>query len=114
MIIILAAGLLFFGGKKLPELAKGLGRAMGEFQRGRMEVEREINKAYQAEAAAPKASVELPSPKTPSATKVDASGPDDFERPESKVVMAARALGIQTEGKTEEELKREIAKIAGS
>jgi len=36
------AGLLAFGPKKIPELARGLGRALGEFRRGRVEVEKEI------------------------------------------------------------------------
>jgi len=34
--------ILFGGASKLPELARGLGRAMGEFKRGQIEIEREI------------------------------------------------------------------------
>ena len=43
IILILAFfALLFLGGKKIPAFARGLGRAMGEFKRGRLEIEREI------------------------------------------------------------------------
>ncbi len=41
-ILLLVALLLFGGSKKIPELARGLGRAMGEFRRGQAEVEKEI------------------------------------------------------------------------
>jgi sec-independent protein translocase protein TatA len=36
---------LLFGAKKLPELARGLGRSLAEFQKARSDVERELNKA---------------------------------------------------------------------
>lgn len=40
---MIAVALILFGGaNKLPELARGLGRAMGEFKRGQIEIEREI------------------------------------------------------------------------
>jgi sec-independent protein translocase protein TatA len=42
--IILGVLLLFFGAKKLPELARGLGRSVGEFKTARQEFEEEINK----------------------------------------------------------------------
>lgn len=37
--------LLLFGAKRLPELARGLGKSMGEFQKAKAEIEREIAKA---------------------------------------------------------------------
>ncbi len=43
MIFIVVALLLFGGSSKIPELARGLGRAMGEFRKAQIEVEREIN-----------------------------------------------------------------------
>src|SRR3990172_1302950 len=44
LIVLLVAGaILLFGPKKIPELARGLGRAMGEFRRGKVELEREID-----------------------------------------------------------------------
>ena len=45
--------LLLFGAKKLPELARGVGKAMGEFKRARDDFEREITHAVkQAETDA--------------------------------------------------------------
>lgn len=52
LIIAVVAGILFYGSSKIPQLAHSLGRSMGEFKRGRLEVEREL-KAEQAAAAAP-------------------------------------------------------------
>ncbi len=42
ILILVFFALLFLGGKKIPEFARGLGKAMGEFKRGRLEIEREI------------------------------------------------------------------------
>jgi sec-independent protein translocase protein TatA len=39
LLIILVIALLFFGGKKLPELASGLGKAVREFKRATVEPE---------------------------------------------------------------------------
>lgn len=43
-IIAIAVMLLFFGGDKLSELGRGLGRFTGEFRKGRDEIEKEITK----------------------------------------------------------------------
>ncbi len=47
LIFIFLLCLLMFGAKKLPELAKGLGKSLGEFQKAKAEFEREIAKAAQ-------------------------------------------------------------------
>lgn len=44
MILIVIAALFFFGPDKIPELARSLGKAMGEFKRAQMETENEIKK----------------------------------------------------------------------
>ncbi|HYB63255.1 MAG TPA: twin-arginine translocase TatA/TatE family subunit [Thermoplasmata archaeon] len=51
LIIAVVAGILFYGSSKIPQLARSLGRSVGEFKRGRLEVEREL-KAEQAASAA--------------------------------------------------------------
>lgn len=79
-IIILAFILLLFGGSKIPELARSLGRAKGEFQRGQRELEREMDE--------------------------DEKKPSGDE----KIKQAARSLGIKTKGKSRAQLKKEIAK----
>jgi sec-independent protein translocase protein TatA len=42
LLIILFVVLLLFGAKKLPELAKGMGKALGEFKRTQRETEFKI------------------------------------------------------------------------
>jgi sec-independent protein translocase protein TatA len=42
MLVILFFVLLMFGAKKLPELARGMGRAVREFTAAREEIEREL------------------------------------------------------------------------
>lgn len=51
--IILVGGiaLLLFGGKKLPEMMRGLGQGVKEFKKGVREVEEEINKEEDDEQA---------------------------------------------------------------
>ena len=88
VIILLVVVVLLFGAKKIPELARSMGRAKAEFERGKMEIEKEINEEYKA---------------------------DTQKKEDSKVVKAAKELSIDTQGKTEEELKKEIAaKVADS
>jgi sec-independent protein translocase protein TatA len=48
LILIVVVLLLFGGAKKIPEFAKSLGRAMGEFKKGQMEVEEEIKKGIES------------------------------------------------------------------
>ena len=43
LLICLAIILVLFGGKKLPDLARSLGRSMGEFKKGREEGEKLAN-----------------------------------------------------------------------
>lgn len=45
MGLIFVLILLLFGAKKLPELARGLGKSMGEFKKARQEFEDEIARA---------------------------------------------------------------------
>jgi len=89
--IILFILLLLVGAKKLPELAKAMGRAAGEFQKGRVEIERELREAASAAGTTPTHSSER-----------------------ERLEKAARELGIQTEGKTDRQLKEDIAKAVSS
>ena len=45
IILILLVILILFGAKKIPELAKGLGKGMSEFKKGLKDVEGEIKDA---------------------------------------------------------------------
>jgi sec-independent protein translocase protein TatA len=43
IILIILAILILFGAKKIPELAKGIGKGMKEFKKAVKEVEEDIN-----------------------------------------------------------------------
>ena len=47
-VIIGVAVLLLFGAKKLPQVARGMGKAMGEFKNAKREFEDEIRRAEYA------------------------------------------------------------------
>ena len=42
-VLIAIVVLLLFGGKKIPELMKGLGRGIREFKKGKNEVEKDLD-----------------------------------------------------------------------
>jgi sec-independent protein translocase protein TatA len=52
LIIAVVAGVLFYGSSKIPQLARSLGRSVGEFKRGRLEVERELKAEQSASTPA--------------------------------------------------------------
>ncbi|MBQ8482061.1 MAG: twin-arginine translocase TatA/TatE family subunit [Alphaproteobacteria bacterium] len=43
IILILVVVLVLFGGKKIPELARGLGKAQAEYKKAREAIENEVN-----------------------------------------------------------------------
>jgi len=51
IILIVLALLLLFGGRKIPELMRGMGRGIREFKEGQKEVPREELKEEKQEAA---------------------------------------------------------------
>ena len=48
LIIIMILVLLFFGGAKIPQLMRGLGRGMGEFQTGVTEGKKKMEESLRA------------------------------------------------------------------
>jgi len=54
IIIIALVILLIFGGKKIPELMKGLGKGVKSFKQGMEEAENEINKSLDDKPNKPK------------------------------------------------------------
>ena len=53
MIVILLIVLLLFGAKKLPELARGMGRAVQEFSAARDEIEKGLDQSNASAVARP-------------------------------------------------------------
>ena len=54
MIIVLLLVLLLFGAKKLPELARGMGRAVKEFNAARDQIEKGLGPSDTSDGAQPK------------------------------------------------------------
>ena len=72
LLIILLIVLVLFGAKKLPELARGMGQAVKEFQKAKDEFTDELHKAGTTPAA-PAAPTVQPAPST--VARVDAPAP---------------------------------------
>jgi sec-independent protein translocase protein TatA len=53
ILLILLIILLLFGARKIPEIARGLGRSMSEFKKGLREVDEEIKKEEEPEKREP-------------------------------------------------------------
>lgn len=62
MIFLLV--LLLFGAKKIPELARGVGKAMGEFKKAREEFEHEVTRSAETVQTKP-----VPAPGTEPVSK---------------------------------------------
>jgi sec-independent protein translocase protein TatA len=72
LLLVLFIILLLFGAKKLPELSRSLGRSLGEFKKGKDDLEREIRdvetdfkKASKADIQEKKEPVVKAEPKAP-------------------------------------------------
>jgi len=111
VILIIIAVLLLFGPSKLPELARGVGRALGEFRRGRMEIEREISTRdmrMRVEKAAGALGVSAGG-RSEMQLKLDIARAVDKAQDE-QVVSAAQAMGVYSSGSDVTRLKEQIIK----
>lgn len=75
IMMIMFVVLLLFGGQKLPELAKGLGRTMREFKKAASGVEDEFKRAIEETPETPAPSAKPPAMKSPPATPRDPPSP---------------------------------------
>jgi sec-independent protein translocase protein TatA len=95
-IIILLALVLLFGTKRLPQLSRTIGKAVGEYEKAKQTFRNELEEA--TEQARREAGISKP----PRIT-----GPVNTER--EKLEMIAASLGIDHAGKTDEELRALIS-----
>ncbi len=84
--LVVVVIIILFGAAKIPELARSLGKATGEFKKGQKEIERELTDIEKSVKESP------------------------GEDKSSKIKQMARDLGISTEGKTDEQLLEEMQK----
>ncbi|MDI6888104.1 MAG: twin-arginine translocase TatA/TatE family subunit [Methanocellales archaeon] len=84
-LLIFVIILLLFGTDKLPEMARAMGKAMGEFKKAQKEAEYELSEFQYSKRAAEKGEVD-------------------------RIKRVAEELKIKTEGKTDDELLDEIQK----
>jgi len=107
IILLVVIIVVLFGAKKLPELARSIGKAKGEYEKGLAEAELEVKRMKEKlkeSADITKTSTEAEAGKTGGAT--EEAGEGELQR----LIKIAKELGIETEGKSEAELKEEIAK----
>jgi sec-independent protein translocase protein TatA len=65
MLLILVVVLIFFGPKRLPDLAKSLGKGLAEFKKASEEVKKNIDEAMKEEAPKEEAAKEETTPRPP-------------------------------------------------
>jgi sec-independent protein translocase protein TatA len=71
MMVILLIAVLLFGANKIPKLARSTGEAMGEFQKGREEVEQELEEMRDGPGQTEESSGTSTSTSTERATEAD-------------------------------------------
>lgn len=72
LLIILLIAVLLFGANKLPKLARSSGQAMGEFQKGREEIDQELQKMREG----PNADTDTESETDATSTSASETGPE--------------------------------------
>ena len=77
LLVILLIAVLLFGANKIPKLARSTGEAMGEFQKGREEVEQELQEMQSGSATDGSSTDD--SPAVESAEGTDAETTDESE-----------------------------------
>ncbi len=85
IIIILVALFALFGTNKLPDVAKKLGRTVGEFNRTKTEIQNQMS----------------------GIANINVTGPVQNER--QKLEFMAKSLGIDFAAKTDDEIKKAIS-----
>ncbi|MCX9013415.1 MAG: twin-arginine translocase TatA/TatE family subunit [Candidatus Methanoperedens sp.] len=85
IVLIFLAVIILFGASKIPELARSLGMATGEFKKAQQEAERELKDVEKS-------------------LKKGANRQEDS----NKIKLMAKDFGIEPEGKSDEELLDEI------
>jgi sec-independent protein translocase protein TatA len=84
LIVILLIVLVLFGAKKLPELARGMGQAVKEFQKAKDEFNDELHKAGKSDSQVAKPDVK---PAESTVARTDSQGASNVTAPQPSVAV---------------------------
>jgi len=84
LIVILLIVLVLFGAKKLPELARGMGQAVKEFQKAKDEFNDELHKAGKSDSQVAKPDVKPPES---TVARTDSQGASNVTAPQPSVAV---------------------------
>jgi sec-independent protein translocase protein TatA len=84
LIVILLIVLVLFGAKKLPELARGMGQAVKEFQKAKDEFNDELHKAGKSDTQIAKPDVK---PAESTVARTDSQGTSNVTAPQPSVAV---------------------------
>src|ERR1700745_125533 len=84
LIVILLIVLVLFGAKKLPELARGMGQAVKEFQKAKDEFNDELHKAGKSDTQVAKPDVK---PAESTIARTDSQGASNITRPQPRAAV---------------------------
>lgn len=109
LLVVMVLALIVFGPQKLPEIGRGLGKAIGEFRRATNEITQEFNRELQldsilnptAEQPAPPQSPQAAAPAVESSRSGQAATGEEQPRKESAVEDTATETTSATEGSGE-------------
>ncbi|MCS7118208.1 MAG: twin-arginine translocase TatA/TatE family subunit [Thaumarchaeota archaeon] len=85
IVLVVVAILLLWGPDKIPKIARAIGQARREYEKASRDVQEEFRSVIS----------ETPAPAT--------------SQPSSDIITIAKSLGIETEGKTRDQIADEIA-----
>ena len=97
MIIIFVALIVLFGTNKFPEVAKKMGKVVGEYNKAKNEVQKQMNDYTKPEDATTNFSINKP-----------------VKNEREKLEIMAKSLGIKYENKTISELRQIISSQMGN
>jgi len=92
LIIILLIVLVLFGAKKLPELARGMGQAVKEFQKAKDEFSDELHKAGKSDNETAKSDVK---PAESTVPRIEAQPTGSEARPDANQAITPGGKGDQ-------------------
>lgn len=100
VVLIFAILLFVFGPTKLPKIARELGKAMREFNKAASDFKKEFNKASSGPTKAVR-------PSSTGASRSPLRAADKWKR-DKALSDIAKKLNVTTEGKTDEQITKEI------